>query len=507
MAIQMSEYENIPDLFPSLSIPEIHDGESLYSWCARFHQLSCNFSPRKTSQQLFDHPSSGLHPDFPTPLGMFHAKSRGQLGTLEDLICLRTLFSFYRSFLPASRVTALASAIEENSYGKVHHILGLAASLPDGPEPLKACPSCIQEDRIHLPSSWWRIEHQWPAIFICQRHQQPLLQIKKAVAGQPLRNWILPEHVEEQNGWQKMPPITPTMLFRMTEISKWCSIISKSSIHLETTKLRYSYLLEAKELGYVAMDGSARLMQLRDAFIRWLEGCSTWPGLSFVNEIQDANAGFIGQLIRQYPGIRHPLKHVLLMAHLFPSASSFFDRYKEVSEIIDTDGHTGIKRKLSNVRDGLVKLVRDDRRSVNSAATELGLSLTQATKFLNKTNVPYQHRPRIVGTEKEVALELSLRAGRERAEICLELGIRKGYIKDYLAKRLDIKVQWEKMRREKQVVKYRRNFLNLLQINFGVSVKNLKKIPGNGIQWLERNDRKWLEDNLLVLKCSNRDLI
>jgi Tn7-like transposition protein D/TniQ len=502
----MSERKEIPDLFPSLAIPKIHDGESLYSWCARFHQLSCNSSPRKTSQQLFDHPSSGLHPNFPTPLGVFHEKSGGQLGTLEDLIFRRTLFGFYRPFLSAPRATALKIAIEANSYGKVHYILGLAASLPNGPALLKACPGCIQEDRVNSPSSWWRIEHQWPAIFVCAHHQQPLLQIKKVVSEESSKIWILPDHVDEQNGWHEMPPIKPGILLRIAEISKWCSIISKSSIHLETTKLRYSYLLEAKNLGYVSMDGSARLIQLRDNFSKWLGDCSTWPGLSFTTEIHDVNAGFIGQLLRQYPGMRHPLKHILMIAHLFQTTETFFERYEEVSEMLVADGPGSIKHKLTNIRDSLVKLVRDNRRSVNSVAAELGLSVTQATKFLNKTKVPYQNRPRIAGTEKEISLIHLLKGGKERIEICQELGILNGYIKDYLAKHPEIRASWEKARRENLVARYRKNFLRLLQANPGVPTKKLKSIPGNGIQWLQRNDRKWLEDKLLVLSCSSRNL-
>lgn len=496
----MSERKEIPDLFPSLAIPKVHDGESLYSWCARFHQLSCNSSPSKTSLQLFDHPSSGLHPNFPTPLGVFHEKSDGQLGELEDLIFRRTLFGFYRPFLSTSRTAALKSAIEANSYGKVHYILGLAASLPNGPTLLKACPSCIQEDRVNSPSSWWRTEQLWPAVFVCTRHQQPLIQINQEISEKASRNWLLPDHIEALNGWQEIPTATSEMLLRLTEVSKWCLFISEFNAHLETSKLRYTYLLEAKNLGYISMDGSARLIQIRDDFSKWLGDCSNWPGLSFATEIQDVNAGFIGQLLRQYPGMRHPLKHILLIAFLFQSDDEFFERYKEVCEILDADGPAGIKHKLSNIQNKLARLVGNERRSVNSAATELGISVTQATKFLGKHEISYQRRPRIIATGKEVSLRSLLISGAERSQICKVLNIRNGYIKDYFAKYPDIKMQWSKLRKEKLTVRYRENFLRLRDANPGVPTKKLKAIPNNGIQWLQRNDRKWLEANLPTFK-------
>jgi len=96
-------------------------------------------------------------------------------------------------------------------------------------------------------------------------------------------------------------------------------------------------------------------------------------------------------------------------------------------------------------------------------------------------------------------LNLALQSGEERAEICQELGIRRAYIKDYFAKHPDLKAHWEMARRTKLITQYRKNFLSLLNANPGVPVKRLKKIPRNGIQWLQHHDRRWLEDNLPVL--------
>lgn len=495
----MNGYETELNLFPTISLPNFYDGESLYSWCARFHQLSCNASPRITSRQLFGHPSSGLRCDFPSPIRNLHNKSRGKLGAIAELITNRTLYGFYRPFLPASRANALASAIEIGGFRNVHSRLGLSASLPEYSGLLKACPSCIHSDLLYSPTSWWRIEHQWPATFICQRHQQPLIYVSPLIKEQSRKDWILPIHID-QDEWEEMPCITLQMLIRMEGISAWAkALASTASLQLESSKLRYCYLLEAKDHGHVAMDGSVRLDQLRDGFIKWIGDCSNWPSLSFVQGVQDVNAGFIGQLIRQYPGIRHPLKHILMLAFLYPNADAFIERYEDVSAAYEAEGESGLMRRLSNVRYELIRLVSEERLSVNSAASKLGVSVTQATKFLNKTNIPYQHRPRIVGTEKEAALDLALRSGRERAEICQEFGIRRAYIKDYLAKHRDLKVYWEKARRTKLITQYRKNFLSLLNANPGVPVKRLKKISGNGIQWLQHHDRRWLEDNLPVL--------
>ncbi len=493
----MTQHKGISgDLFSSLVLPSAYDGELLYSWCARFHRLSCNIRPRDTSQQLFGHPSSGIHHDFPVPLGCLLSRTGTHIGTLENLLLQRTLFGFYRPFLPEARAAALRQAIVSDSYTEVHSALGLAASLPNQGGRLKACIECIQEDIANLPTSWWRTEHQWPGTFICQRHQKPLLCCQDSLERSK-EKWILPPDVEKQRGWINLPQLTPMVHSRLEEITKRCHFIAtKPDILLETKKLRYCYLLEAEERGYVALDGSVRLARFRDDFLNWIGDCVRWPSLSFVGDVQDVNAGFLGQLLRSCPGTRHPLKHIVMMAYLFPTGDAFFARYKEVAEIYDRDGERRTIQKLTNLGKDLLRLVGDEKISVNSAANKLGVPVTQATQLLKKFNTPYLRKPRIVGTEKEDVLVQALRAGKHRVEICRELGVRNGFIKDYLAGRPELRLTWESMHTARLKQEYRHRFLKVLADNPMLPIKAIRRQPGNGFQWLYNNDRDWLREIL-----------
>lgn len=484
------------DLFSSLALPPAYDGELLYSWCARFHRLSCNIRPRDTSQQLFGHPSSGIHHDFPVPLGWLLSRTGTHIGTQENLLLQRTLFGFYRPFLPEARAAALRQAILGGGHTEVHSALGLAASLPSFAGRLKACLECIKEDIASLPTSWWRTEHQWPGAFMCQRHQKPLLCFQDSLERSG-EKWILPQDVEAQRRWINLPELTPTQQFRLEEITEWCRLITtKPDIQLETTRLRYCYLTEAEKRGYVALDGSVRLARLRDDFLNWIGDCVHWPGLSFVGDVQDVNAGFLGQLLRSYPGIRHPLKHIVMMAYLFPTTEAFFARYKEVAEIYDRDGERRTIQKLTNLGKDLLRLVGEENISVNSAANKLGVPVTQATQLLKKFNTPYLRKPRIVGTGKEDILVQALRAGKRRAEICRELGLRNGFIKDYLADRPELRLKWELMHTARLKQEYRDRFLKVLAENPTLPIKAIRRLPGNGFQWLYNNDRGWLREIL-----------
>jgi hypothetical protein len=492
----MNTSENNLDLFPTASIPKFQESETLYSWCGRFHQLSCNTSERNTSRQLFRHPSAGFRPDFPTPVGHIHSKSKGHLESLEEFITNRTMFGFYRPFLPLTRANALATAIESGTYQHVNQQLGLPASLPELSNLLKACAICLEEDFTNFSFSWWRMRNQWPSTLVCIQHQQPLIYVRYQFRHDTLKDWILPCRIQSSEFWQDFR-VSEAMLYRMSEITNWGhSIGSESNIFLDTTILRYCYLLKAKEDDYLAMDGSVKLIHLKKSFLDWIGDCVQLPTLSFAKQIQDPNAGFIGQLIRQYPGIRHPLKHILMIAFLFKETRDFFEMYDYVSSIYNLEGDLQLRKKLKNVQDTLLNLVSNENRSVNSAAAELGVSVTQAIKLLKKTQTPYQKRPKILGSEKEKDLSKALFAGEDRARICQKLNIRKSFIKDYLAANPILKSEWEKKHKIKLIKIYRKRFLNILKANPGLPVKKLKGIRGNGIQWLQRHDKKWLENNL-----------
>ncbi|MCP5296731.1 MAG: hypothetical protein H6952_04510, partial [Zoogloeaceae bacterium] len=90
--------------------------------------------------------------------------------------------------------------------------------------------------------------------------------------------------------------------------------------------------------------------------------------------------------------------------------------------------------------------------------------------------------------------------GKARQEISSELCIRTGFIKDYLANHPQIKSAWVQAWREKQRKSYRKHFLGVLKDNPGIPMNQIKRISGNGFQWLYRNDKEWLTENLPTVR-------
>lgn len=480
----------------SAFFPRLISGETLYSWVSRYHRLNYNINGSQTSKKLFGHSSSGLRHDFPTRLDQLAINTRGILGSTLALIKERTSYAFYEPFMNDRTSADVIRAMKSGSFGSIRDSLGLSASRLSVPAPLKACKACLREEMATYQTTWWRIEQQWPTVRICRRHQEALAVARDEIHSRALRDLILPSDLDAHNTFPTHA-LNENQFKRLTIVADWTeALIGQHRFRFDHTLLRHAYLLQAKKHGWVAMDGSVRLQAMRDAFSSAHFGLEQLPGLSFLGGVSDVNGGFIGLLLRQYSGRRHPMKHIYLMAFLFSDPEEFFDLYRKVATMAKTEGTSQLPAQLTDIRGRLRDLVANRGKSVNSAAGELSIYATQAVRYLKRANVPYQKRPRVLTPTLEIQLKKMLHAGDTRDEIAATLSIRKSYIKDYLARNASLRSDWEKAYAERKLAKYRAHFLKLIEDNPGIRMKQIRQMPGSSFQWLFRHDRFWLENQL-----------
>lgn len=481
--------------FDPQTLPLPLPSESLYSWCARFHRLSGNTNVRTTNRWLFGHPSNGLRHDFPTRLDYFSAVTREHLGPPPNVIYERTHFGLFAPFLnPAVRDQVVEAMCTPGSQS-IRKRLGINRSGLGGATPWKICRHCLAEDQEKIPSGGWHLPHQYPSAWYCTRHDLPLVWWNDQDMKSGAADWRLPADCAT-NDWMS-PAIGPRHHGILSALADWTvAITTIRNEYFDAHLLRYTYLLRAKTLGWVAMDGSLRFHTLRDAFRRNYVELAGLPGFDFLDATDGVNGGFLGQLVRDYPGVRHPLKHLLLMTFLFDAPSQFFDAYVNTRESANTDGIDGLRKQLAETRNLLRKLVGTDGKSVNSACLELGIAPTQAIRHLNQVGLEYRRRPHVLTEGLKEELDARLQAGEEREQIAAVLGIRKSFIKDYLKDRQDLRAAWEKAHSERERLCYRARLLHILAENPGVPIKRIRRIKENGFQWLYRNDREWLASHL-----------
>lgn len=493
--MQTEQVDFEQDLYPgSLHLPLPTKYETVYGWAARYHRLSASSDPTKTSKLLFGHPAAGLIHDFPKGLNHFVKKTGGMLGSINDVLQHRTVFGFHTLLVGSARRSQLGGLVKAGcGGGSLRRTLGLN-KLARVAIPLKVCMDCVAKS-LSGSAATWNANHQWSTSLVCVEHGRPLHILRDDIFVARRNDFILPRDLDA-NCWGSLPSLSSKASAVLIEIARWTEgLLVEGARSYRPDLLHYTYHLRAKALGWLAMDGSLRLQALRDAFEGEYRGLAAVPTLDFLSDISGPNAGFLGLLLRKYPGHRHPAKHIFLLRLLFREQQEFSTAYSETESIFASGGADALEARLRDTRDVLAHMVGAEGRSVNSVSNELGIAPGQAIKYLKKVGVTYKRRPRTAAATLS-SLEQMLRSGTPRANIVATLNIRGGYIKSFLADKPELRMIWEAALIRHRTSDYRAKFVKVLGDNRGMPIKRIRRIPGNGFSWLYRNDREWLEERL-----------
>lgn len=484
------------DLFleQDLHLPSFLPDETFYSWCGRLHRLNLGQDPRETSRALFNHPQAALRHDIPFFLSEFERRTQRLLGSSIDILRNRTLFGFHAKFLPADVEFAIGTlfAKEGNSLGRSQLGLKKAGKLNNQ---LMYCPDCLETQWEAHGHTWWRLPQQLPTSFACDEHEislQPFpLQQYRGVAA----SFELPKSFDRPSEHARP---NPAARCRLAALTAWgLHIFSTDGPRLTESTLRWCYRFQAKRRGLVAFDGSVRLQTLRDGFMAHYREAFPYFDTDLLGNIDGVNGGFLAYVFRKMPSRRHPFKHVLLLNFLFDCIDEFRSVLREVLQLLETEGEPGCEKHLRNMQAELLWLVQAQGRSLSQAAPAVGTSVTSAARFLDKKGgVKRDRRPHVVGTEKEALLREILTKGFSRTEIAAKAGVRRSFIKDYLAAHPELRETWESAHRARETEKHRLQLQTALENHPGLPIKGIRRLPHNGFQWLYNNDREWLQEVL-----------
>lgn len=429
-------------------VPSFFSCETLYSWSARYHLLSGNQRPAKSSEDLFQNRKAGFRHDFPFRISCLCMVTGGLLGSAQVILNERTMFGFFAPFLETEIQEGIGKQMLSDQACDTKRSLGLLSSRVGTKHPLKACHECIRDDIKRYGVPTWKMEHQWPSVWICRIHDSYLKAVDVRRMPRDPRKWILPDELTAED-WvlmrRRRKPLAK--LLHLANVSSDVAVMFKNGVdpHL----LRAVYLLGLKSKGLLASDGSIRFHRLRETFTSQYADLSEVPGFGIVLNAERVHGGLLGLLTRQYQGHRHPLKHLLLIAYLFSSAKEFSDVYLGLR-----GSHESLVRpevwqpqKVNQEwKTQLRKLVEVDRLSVSAAARSVSIPLPQAIRFVRKEGIPYEKRPRVLTPEVKKALhDLALR-GLSYSDMAAKLQIKKSLARSFLASESALRVTWHQIR-------------------------------------------------------------
>jgi transposase len=425
-------------------------------------------------------------------MGVFQERTKGQLGDEQQLLRGRTLFGFYAPFLSTEDERTVLQSLLGDGTGAWEK-LGIKRAGINRINPLKLCPDCVREQIAAVGYAYWKTEQQLPTAYVCKTHADWLQLVVVPQRRGALQAFHAPDDPHELINLLQ-PDTTKDEKKRMLRLGDWGDYIFGSrGLRLTETTLRHCYLHQAKVRGWLTFEGTVRMQQLRDAFVKEHQVILRHFDKELFGNLMGINGGFLAYLVRQLPSRRHPIKHLLLINFLFEQEAELIEVTEKVQAAYADGGEPAIKKLLCDARERLYHFVAVEGQSMNRAAAAVGIPVSRAAKYLNKRGVEQrERRPRIVGTNKERQLLEMLAAGQDRKKITQALGLGVAFIKDYLASKPQLKEEWEKKYHSQQLSRHRERLLAVLEENPGVPIKSIRRIPGNGFQWLYNHDREWL---------------
>jgi len=186
-----SIHDYLPKVRASLcgSFPFPNQGETLFSVCSRFHQLTGWRKQTLTGILLFDAPRASRKRCVPTGLHTLTRCLPDVFPSVQSTLQRHTVGSLYLRFMHGNQVLRATEACTTLSHSRTRFTFDWASRSFEEQHPLRLCPVCAAEQVQEKGYAFWRVEHQLPGAWICLNHNEPL-----RLCGSPASsgNWILP---------------------------------------------------------------------------------------------------------------------------------------------------------------------------------------------------------------------------------------------------------------------------------------------------------------------------
>lgn len=500
--------DNCFDLFPEQIlevIPAILEGETLFSWCAVYHQISGSNCAAVTSKRLFGSRTAGFVSDFPGHIGHLARITGGLLGDEQKILHEHTLISLYSAFRSEDTMAKVETMMRSSSVERLKFKLGLPASRAATSHPLKLCRSCVKEEIEKSGIARWWIRNQWPTAWICKKHSELLCFVTPSCHGSKIRQWILPSHLIMPG---HIAPGITSLDSLLLDKSEHLLSLTDLSIQIASQKknfrpeiMRLVFYSMLRKHGWITSSGRMHWGAIENAFVERYNGFQNIPGFQIIDSIKREDHGFLGAMFHGKNRTHHPTKILLVIDWLFENYQAFIDSYAEHAKCVDVV----LSKKLilkpdEKKRDmALERLVLSEGKSLNQAAQELALSIHLVIAWARRNNIPYQKRPRLESDHLINSLNALINRGASREEISTQLGIKREWITSFFRRHPDMRNRWQTAYQSRITAHRKSEFLKMLKQHSGVPLNKLRSLPGNHFLWLKKHEHKWLCEHLPML--------
>lgn len=483
-------------LFPEYQLLSWLPDETFFSLVSRHHQLWGHVTAAQTCQLMFGSARAGVHHDLPNSLGAFAQRTNALLGDVDSIARERTLLKFYAAFAPRDETDNAVACMSGASVAHLKLRLGILTSRFRANHPLKACPQCMEQDFRETGWAYWHLKHQFPGVWMCTTHQQPLLQSALKANGVERFQWLLPRLADLHSASTKSPGgAACAVLLTLAELIEHL-VQSGAFKPLMFRYLHEVYREEFRARGWIAGAASLRIGQIATAFLNYCEPLRCVPEFASLAQDEEGMATQLGRLLRPPRSGTHPLRHLLLIHWLFGTAQRFELAMKSKGAHTQSTVSNTVLPGFPVIDPQMVhlhRLIQEEGQSVRKAASLVGVDPQTALMWAAKAGIAISRRPQKLSTDVRAKAIRALRKGADKEQVASRAGVSVGTITRLLLSDAKLHADWSEARSERAKAHARNLWLELLQSSGDLGVKWMRTMDPRTYAWLYRNDRAWLD--------------
>jgi hypothetical protein len=478
-------------------------GESFFSCVSRQHAFWGNRNSDETANILFGQRHAGTHHDFPSALDAFALRTGGLLGQAEELALSRTLLSFYRPFSSVSQINDCLLMMRSQSVVHLKFRLGLLTSRFRANHPLKACPTCMALDLASTGWSYWHLEHQYPGVWLCALHKEPLHEATIKSTGVGRFSWCLPDGANLKRDWSPSANGFPAL-----------SALSDMTLQLVRQERSYGWLggthvvpvmrEQINQKGWLTPSGNLRMTELTPSYFNWCHELRGPAELQSLPASEPEAAAQIARLLSPWRTGTHPIRVLVALSWLFKDANSFLSTYDKVhaSNIPlkpPDDLHSDtVPMDVSDreiCKSSLVAFIKNGM-SATAAAKETGVDVGTAMAWAAQAGIQIPRRPKTLTTAIQTALRRDLIQGAEKVVAASTQSLSVQAVTRFLRTEPGLYQTWQDARARNALIRARTAWSSAAATHGHLGVKLLRAMDPAIYAWLYRNDQAWLQDHL-----------
>lgn len=492
------------DLFGNSAFLSWLPSETLFSLVSRHHCFWGHVLSARTCEQFFGHTRAGSQHDLPSRLSHFVSRTEGGFGNIEKIAKDHTLLAYYAAFVPAEELENAIACMAGDSVAHLKLRLGVLTSRFRANHPLKACEACINDDRVTFGWAYWHMEHQYPGMWICQKHGRLLKESTLKATGVERFQWHLPAEKHFRDWSAETRSATKREQAALQSLARQVSdlVSQESSRNIDVSRLHEVYRAELVRRSWVTAGGSFRMPVIAAGYLEHVKHLRVLPELAALPTTVEEAVTQLGRMLRPPRSGTHPLRHLVLTNWLFGSAEAFWRAYSSVLAPTVASPQGVFLHKEQSAKDvkdprhdQLVSLLSGPKKSLRMAAKTVGIDVGTAMAWAAHAGLSVTRRPKKLTGHLRRQVITDLESGADKAVVAANAGVSVVTITKLLLSEVGLHAAWRQARETKARSSARQAWEELLQTHKGLGVKFIRALNPSAYIWLYRNDRAWLDDH------------